>query len=93
MGIVAIFVKLPKVCMQDSWDFYITIFELHPSLLNCSFHLLIWIYVGCSSVGVVNVILGYFVTTIYVMGGLEVRKTYDVQIWSINAKENEVETV
>ncbi len=48
---------------------------------------------GCSSVGVVNVILGYFVTTIYVMGGLEVRKTYDVPIWSINAKENEVETV
>jgi hypothetical protein len=27
------------------------------------------------------------------MGGLEVRKTYDVPIWSINAKENEVETV
>ncbi len=48
---------------------------------------------GCFSVGVVNVIPGYFVTTIYVMGGLELRETYDVPIWSINAKENEVETV
>jgi hypothetical protein len=27
------------------------------------------------------------------MGGLELRETYDVPIWSINAKENEVETV
>jgi hypothetical protein len=49
--------------------------------------------VGCSSVGVVNVVLGYFVTTIHVMGGLELKETYDVPIWSINAKENEVETV
>jgi hypothetical protein len=36
--------------------------------------------VGCSSVGVVNVVLGYFVTTIHVMGGLELKETYDVPI-------------
>lgn len=48
---------------------------------------------GCSSVGVVNVISRYFVATIYVMGGLELMETYDVPIWSINVKENEVKTI
>ncbi len=43
--------------------------------------------------GVVYVILGYSTATMYVMGGLEMRVTFDVPIWSIYAQENEVRVV
>jgi len=46
--------------------------------------------VGHSSVGVVYVTLGYFAAIIDVMGGLVLKETLDVAIWSIDAKDNEI---
>jgi hypothetical protein len=44
----------------------------------------------------VGIVLGWFKYLVWkkkVMGGLELMETYDVPIWSINVKENEVKTI
>jgi hypothetical protein len=48
---------------------------------------------GCGNVGVVDVISGYYVTTMYVMGGLELRVTFNVPIWLVDMQESEFGTV
>ncbi len=48
---------------------------------------------GHFSVGVVYVTLGYFATTIDVMGGLVLREILDVPIWLVDVQESEIRAV
>jgi hypothetical protein len=41
-------------------------------------------------VGVVYVTLGYYVAIINVMGGLVLKETLDVPIWSVDVNDNEI---
>lgn len=92
MGIVVAIVKLLEVYLQDSGDFWITKSNFSCLSWTCSFCLL-RDYVGHFSVGVVHVTLGYFATTIDVMGGLVLRETLDVPIWLFDVQESEIRTI
>jgi hypothetical protein len=49
--------------------------------------------VSLSNVGVVLVTLGYFATTVVVIGELVLRETPDVPIWSVDTQESEIGSV
>jgi hypothetical protein len=50
-------------------------------------------FVGHFSVGVIHVTLGYFATTIDVMGGLVLRETLYVPIWLVDVQKSEIRAV